>query len=96
MPARKPQPSLGRPGGMVHDERARMFRELELVVLDRDIETPGGRIPRGTHGTVLQVFDSGGAYQIEFEGPFDVPETVPASALNAASGGKAGPVARAP
>lgn len=61
----------------------RAFRDLEVVRLSQDFVSPGGRIPSGTQGTVLQVFDGGRAYQIEFEGPHDIPETVPREALKA-------------
>lgn len=46
-----------------------------LVRLVRDLATPSGIIPAGTAGIVLQAFHD--ASQVEFEGPWDVPETVP-------------------
>ncbi len=60
----------------------RLFRELEHVRLLRDFQSPAGVVPKGTLATVLQVFAHGQAYQVEFEGPFEVPETVPASLLH--------------
>lgn len=53
------------------------LRELQTVRLSGDFEGPDGRIAAGTTGTILQVFDHGHAYQIEFESPHDIPETVP-------------------
>lgn len=53
-----------------------VFNEHEIVRLINDITTSSGIIPEGVEGTVLQVFADGHAYQIEFEGPYDTPETV--------------------
>ena len=53
------------------------LRELQHIRLRDNFESPDGCIAAGTLGTILQVFDQGRAYQIEFEGPYDIPETVP-------------------
>jgi hypothetical protein len=68
----------------VQPETRVLFKDLEIVRLTMDFDGPDGRIPKGTVGTVLQVFDRGKAYQVEFEGPHDVPETVQAEALERA------------
>jgi hypothetical protein len=73
-----------REGSKLRTPRSRQkptLGDLDVVRLTQDFDCPGGRIPRGTQGTVLQVFDSGSAYQVEFEGPYEVPETVPAEIL---------------
>jgi hypothetical protein len=57
------------------------LKDLDVVRLTRDFDFVGGRIPKGVQGTILQVFDSGRAYQVEFEGPYEAPETVPADVL---------------
>lgn len=57
------------------------FEELDVVRLVQDFVGPDGRIPKATAGIILQVFDRGEAYQVEFEAPHDVPETVPAELL---------------
>ena len=64
-----------------HPVPKHVFKNLDVVRLLQDFDCQGGRIPKGTQGTILQVFDGGRAYQVEFEGPFDVPETVPAAIL---------------
>jgi len=67
-----------------HDEPGSpMFKELEVVRLSHDFVSPVGMIPKGTEATILQVFDGGAAYQVEFEGPYEVPETVPAGSVEA-------------
>ena len=45
------------------------FDELAVVCLSQDFRSAAGVIPKGTVATVLQVFDDGRAYQVEFEGP---------------------------
>ena len=60
------------------ESRSHAFRELEIVRLTQDFRSPVGVIPGGTEATILQVFDNGRAYQVEFEGPYEAPETVPA------------------
>ncbi len=52
-----------------------------MVRLRADFAGPEGTIPAGTRGMILQVFDGGSAYQVEFEGPHAVPETFPAALL---------------
>jgi hypothetical protein len=82
MPKRKDAaPVSGRSGFPRPATPDHPFKELEGVRLAGDFDGPGGRIPSGTQGTILQVFDHGKAYQVEFEGPHDVPETVPAELL---------------
>jgi hypothetical protein len=68
---------------MTGEARSAGFKELEIVRLARDFHGPSGVIPRGTKATVLQVFGGGVAFQVEFDGPHDVPETVPADLLEA-------------
>jgi len=63
--------------------RGPVFSELEVVRLARDFQSKAAVIPSGTEATVLQVFDGGHAYQVEFEGPYEAPETVLASDLEA-------------
>jgi len=58
----------------------------KMVRLRADFAGPGGTIPAGTLGMILQVFDGGSAYQVEFEGPHEVPETVSATLLEPARG----------
>lgn len=72
-----------RPSHPQDKPRSSAFKELEIVRLSHDFVTPAGVIPQGTEATVLQVFDGGTAYQIELEGPYEAPETVPAGALEA-------------
>jgi hypothetical protein len=52
-----------------------------VVRLVEDFHAPAGVIPCGTQATVLQVFGDGAEVQVEFEGPWEVPETVPAELL---------------
>jgi hypothetical protein len=61
----------------------RVFRELEVVRLVRPFKSLAGVIPPGTEATILQVFAGGSAYQVEFEGPYDSPETLPANLVEA-------------
>jgi hypothetical protein len=58
----------------------------KMVRLRADFAGPEGTIPAGTLGTILQVFDRGTAYQVEFEGPHEAPETVSATLLEPARG----------
>jgi hypothetical protein len=58
-----------------------LFKVSDVVRLSRVFVTHQVVIPKGTPATILQVFD--GAYQVEFEGPYEVPETVPAESLEA-------------
>jgi len=74
--ARRPLPRQGKLGPAV-------FKEHEIVRLSRDVRSPAGVIPKGTEATILQIFGEGTAYQVELEGPYEVPETVPASSLEA-------------
>jgi hypothetical protein len=60
-----------------------MFRELEVVCLSQEFMSPAGVIPKGIEATILQVFGGGQAYQVEFEGPTEIPETVSAASLEA-------------
>ncbi len=53
------------------------FHELQHVRLRDDFVGPDGCIAAGTLGTILQIFDGGRAYQVEFQSPYDTPETVP-------------------
>jgi hypothetical protein len=62
---------------------APVFGELDTVRLARDLKSAAGVIPKGTVATVLQVFEGGRAYQVEFEGPYQAPETVLATDLEA-------------
>jgi hypothetical protein len=57
------------------------FRELDVARLVNDLPTPFSILPRGTEGTVLLVFGGGVAYQVEFDRPDSMPETVPAALL---------------
>ena len=61
------------------------FEFLDIIRLVRDFPTPGGTIPAGCEGTVLEVC-GGEAYLVEFDGAWKVPEFVPADALEAAPG----------
>lgn len=72
--------TVGRPS---RGRRAFVFTELEAVRLSQNFLSDAGMIPKGTEATVLQVFDGGSAYQVEFEGPYEAPETVPAACLEA-------------
>jgi hypothetical protein len=72
--------SAGQATGRRH---APAFNELDVVRLSRDFASAVAVIPRGTEATVLQIFDGGVAYQVEFEGPYEAPETVLASYLEA-------------
>ena len=59
----------------------RSLAEHSLVRLLADLPTRDGTVPKGTLATVVQVFKNGAAYQVEFEGEHDCPETVPATAI---------------
>ena len=58
-----------------------VYREMQMVRLLTPLKTPDGVVPIGTEATVLHVFNSGEAYQVEFEGDHRVPETVLAGAV---------------
>jgi hypothetical protein len=60
-----------------------VFRELQVVRLSRNLCFDGEVIPKGSKATILQIFEHGRAYEVEFEGPHEVPETVPAQYLEA-------------
>ncbi len=84
MPMRKDDSAVvRRPPNRTRRSRPSVFKELDIVRLSRDFVSPGGVIRKGTEATVLQVFGDGLAYQVEFEGPHEVPETVPADSLEA-------------
>lgn len=83
MPLRKDLLTFRRPAARTRAPRPGTFRLAEIVRLARDVAVPGGLVPRGTEATILQVFGAGEAYQVEFEGAYPVPETVPAAALEA-------------
>ena len=65
---------------LLRSHSPRLFSDLEVVRLVRDFDCPDGTIRKGTIGTVLQIFD-GNAYQVEFEGEHEIPETIPAELL---------------
>lgn len=59
------------------------FGPNQIVRLTRAVTTPAGIVPKGTIGTVLLPLGDD-MYQIELEGPYDVPETISVAALEAA------------
>lgn len=69
---------------------AGVFPMHSLVKLTDDLVTPDGIVCAGTLATVLQVFNAGEAYQVEFEGDHAIPETVLGRSLVAAQGGRRG------
>jgi hypothetical protein len=58
--------------------------ELSRVSIKRPVDTPQGRLPEGSTGTVVSVYDSGAAYCVEFTVPFQTLVTVDAGALSVA------------
>lgn len=67
------------------DEPEAELRELDDVIVLADVVCDDGiSIPPGTEGTVVAVWDKGGAFEIEFEEPEGALATVPASNLRRA------------
>lgn len=60
------------------------FEDLDPARLLRSIGTKTGVMPRGSEGTVVGVWGSGAAYEVEFSKPFHPVETVPGENLEAA------------
>jgi hypothetical protein len=61
------------------------FAELSVVEVVRAVDTSeGDLIPAGSHGTVVAVWDSGAAYEVEFAEPVVGLATVLPSFLKAA------------
>lgn len=48
----------------------RAVRELDQIVLDEDVASETGRVPRGARGTVVLVWRDGEAFEVEFTSPF--------------------------
>jgi hypothetical protein len=57
-------------------EDAAAFPQHSLVRLVRDLDTPDGVVPSGTPGVVLEVFEGGRAYLVEFDDDHEPPEFV--------------------
>jgi hypothetical protein len=62
------------------------FLQHRLVRLVRDFDGPDTSIPSGTVATVLEIFKGGDTYLVEFEGPYEAPETVTADMLEVYDG----------
>lgn len=60
--------------------------EHSLVRLSSAVETDdGGRLPEGSVGAVVGVWQNGAAYEVEFEKPFSAVVTVAAAQLEQAA-----------
>jgi hypothetical protein len=64
------------------DGRLRLKRpELSRVTLTRDVSSEDGLVPAGSSGTIVHVYSSGPAYEVEFTMPFHTVATVEADDL---------------
>ncbi len=55
--------------------------ELSRITLERDVDSDEGRVPAGSTGTIVAVFDRGAGYAVEFTRPFHSVTLVPADAI---------------
>lgn len=46
------------------------LKELDRLVLDEEVDTADGLLPRGAEGTVVLVWRNGEAFEVEFTRPF--------------------------
>jgi hypothetical protein len=83
-----------KPPGVVTDTSAtkRTFQELSRVTLSRPVPSEEGQVPAGSTGTVVHVWSSGTACEVEFTMPFRAIATVKADDIAA----RVQPVFRAP
>lgn len=61
--------------------KARVFVELARVTLGRPVLSEEGQVPAGATGTVVHVWSSGTACEVEFTKPFRAIATVKADDL---------------
>ncbi|WP_211104162.1 DUF4926 domain-containing protein [Azospirillum sp. Sh1] len=57
------------------------IEELTRVALSKPVETEDGVLPAGSMGTVVGVYRSGAAYEVEFAKPFHTVATVMPDAI---------------
>ena len=57
------------------------IEELTRVALSKPVETESGVLPAGSMGTVVGVYQSGAAYEVEFANPFHTVATVMPDAI---------------
>ena len=57
------------------------IEELTRVALSMPVETESGVLPAGSLGTVVGVYQSGAAYEVEFANPFQTVATVMPDAI---------------
>jgi hypothetical protein len=57
--------------------------ELERVTLAHNVESEDGMVPAGSSGTIMYVYPSGPAYEVEFTTPFHTIATVKADDIAA-------------
>jgi hypothetical protein len=74
-----------KPPGVVTDTSAtkRTFQELSRVTLSRPVPSEEGQVPAGSTGTVVHVWSSGTACEVEFTMPFRAIATVKADDIAA-------------
>ena len=80
MAGRRSIQSTAQQGSALH-----AFHELDEVILARpvDVRDLGKELPAGARGTVVDVWQGGRAYEVEFAAPFACLVTVPAEGLAA-------------
>ncbi|MCJ2084750.1 DUF4926 domain-containing protein [Methylobacterium sp. E-005] len=66
-------------------EATPLFPELSVVVTLRDTVTDDGlSVPAGSHGTIVEIYAGGEAYEVECARPVAGTATIAAEALKAA------------
>ena len=60
-----------------------VFPELSVVALTHDVNVDGAMLPNGSRGTVVYVYQTGVAYEVEFEEPFHAVVTLEPGDLTA-------------
>jgi hypothetical protein len=58
--------------------KVRAFVDLARVTLARPVPSEEGQVPAGATGTIVHVWSSGAAYEVEFTKPFRAVATVTA------------------
>ena len=58
------------------DRNGTVFAELSMIKLSRPVASEDGEVPAGSSGTIVHIWPSGMAYEVEFAYPFPTVATV--------------------